>query len=134
MIAALLAILACQLIGEVVTYSLHLPIPGPVLGMLLMVVGFAVSPRLLALVRPIARAILDNLLILFVPAGVGAAVQLGKLGDQTLPVVLAVVISTILAIVVGAAVFAGVARLTGNIDDEPDFVPVTKDPMREDRP
>lgn len=133
MIAALLAILACQLIGEVVTYGLHLPIPGPVLGMLLLAAGFAVSPRLVALVQPVARAILDNLLILFVPAGVGAAIQLTGLGSQTFPVLLAVFASTVLAIIVGAAVFAGVARLVGNVDDAPDLTPVSKDLAPEDK-
>ena len=126
MIPALLAILAFQLAGEVISHGLHLPIPGPVLGMALMVGALALSPRFVALVRPVAQGILDNLLILFVPAGVGAAVQFVSLGPQTLPVVLAVVVSTLLAIVAGVLTFAGIARLTGNLDDEPTLQPVGK--------
>ena len=116
MIPALLVILACQLVGEGVARALHLPVPGPVLGMVLMVAGLTFSPRLVALVRPVAQGILTNLLILFVPAGVGAAGHLTTLGASTLPVVLAVVVSTVLAIAAGAMTFAVVARVTGNVD------------------
>ena len=128
MIAALLAILAFQLSGEILSRGLHLPIPGPVLGMLLLVLGFYLSPRLQALVQPVARALLDNLLILFVPAGVGAAIQFLSLGQQSLLVAVAVIVSTVLAIVAGAAAFALVARLSGNIDDDPPII--DSDPAR----
>jgi putative effector of murein hydrolase LrgA (UPF0299 family) len=112
MIPALLAILLCQLAGEVVTRSTALPIPGPVLGMALMLAGLKFSTRLQALVRPVAEGILKNLLLLFVPAGVGAAGHLTTMGANTLPVVVAVMASTVLAIAAGALVFAAVARLT----------------------
>ncbi|MFT4150783.1 MAG: CidA/LrgA family protein [Paracoccaceae bacterium] len=122
MIPAFLVILACQLAGEAVSRAVHLPVPGPVLGMVLMVVGLSASPRLVALVRPVAQGILSNLLILFVPAGVGAAGHLATLGGQTLPVVLAVIVSTILAIAAGSLTFAAVARATGNTDDGEDML------------
>lgn len=118
MIPALLVILVCQLAGEALSRALHVPVPGPVMGMVLMVAGLMLSPRLVALVRPVAQNILGNLLILFVPAGVGAAGQLTTLGERAVPVMLAVVASTILAIIAGAMTFVAVARLTGNPDDE----------------
>ncbi len=124
MIPAFLAILAFQLAGEALSHALRLPVPGPVIGMALMVGALVASPRFVALVRPVAQGILDNLLILFVPAGVGAAMQLAGLGGQTLAVMLAVVVSTLLAIVAGVLTFAGVARLTGNIDGEPALQPL----------
>lgn len=118
MIPGLLVILGCQLVGEIVSHGLHLPIPGPVLGMLLLVAGLSLSPPLVALVRPVVKGILDNLLLLFVPAGVGAGVQLVGMGMQIPLVLLAVVVSTVLAIAAGALTFALVARVTGNSDDE----------------
>jgi len=60
MIPALLAILTCQLAGEVLSRSLGLPLPGPVLGMVLMVAALALSPRLAALVRPVAQGVLAD--------------------------------------------------------------------------
>jgi len=113
MIPAFLTILLCQLTGEIVTRASGLPVPGPVLGMALMLAGLLVSARLQALVRPVTEGILKNLLLLFVPAGVGAAGHIATMGANTVPVLVAVVASTILAIAAGALTFRLVARLTG---------------------
>ena len=113
MIPALLIILLCQLLGETLSRSLGLPIPGPVLGMVFMLLGLILSQRLRAVIRPVAQVILGALSLLLVPAGVGAIGQFFTLGDQTLPVVLAVVGSTILAIASGAVTFVVIARLIG---------------------
>ncbi len=117
MIHALLAILLCQLAGEATVRALGLPLPGPVLGMVLMVVALRLSPRLLALVSPLARGLLANMSLLFVPAGVGVVGHAAILGAQGGPLFLALLGSTVLAIAVGALTFAAVARLTGNRDD-----------------
>ena len=61
MIPAILALLVCQLAGEAASRALGLPLPGPVLGMLLMMLGFALIPGLLALVRPVAQSLLARL-------------------------------------------------------------------------
>lgn len=117
MIAALLAILVCQLAGEAAVRALGLPLPGPVLGMVLMVAGLSASARLRAVVTPVARGFLGNMSLLFVPAGVGVVGHAGVLGSQGLALAAALVVSTVAAISVGALVFAAVARLTGNRDD-----------------
>ena len=114
MIPAILALLSCQLAGEATSRALALPLPGPVLGMLLMGAGFALIPGLLALVRPVAQSLLANLSLLFVPAGVGIVGHLDRLGSHLIPILAAIVLSTILAIAVGALTFAAVARLTGD--------------------
>lgn len=117
MLHALLALLICQLAGEVAVRASGLPVPGPVLGMVLMVILLAASPRFVALMRPVAQGILANLSLLFVPAGVGVVGHLATLGNQTAAILLAVVGSTVLSISVGALTFAAVARLTGSRDD-----------------
>ncbi|WP_112312125.1 CidA/LrgA family protein [Pseudogemmobacter bohemicus] len=115
-IVAILAVLLCQLAGEVISQASHLPVPGPVLGMALMLGGLIISERLRGVIRPLAATILGNLLLLFVPAGVGALMQLGSLGSNALPLLLAIVVSTIAAIAVAAVTFTLVARLTGDRD------------------
>lgn len=114
MVLPLLAILTCQLIGETVSRALGWPLPGPVLGMVLMLAGFAVVPGLLDMVRPVAQGILGHLTLLFVPAGVGVVAHLDRLGGQVLPILVALAGSTVLAIAAGAWTFALVARLTGS--------------------
>ena len=45
--------------------------PGPVIGMVLMLLSFLVKDNLINRVRPSAGVLLANLSLLFVPAGVG---------------------------------------------------------------
>lgn len=116
MIHAITIILICQLAGETTARALGLPVPGPVLGMGLLLAGLAVSPRLQALVVPTGEAILRHLTLLFVPAGVGIVGHLDRLGAEFLPLMLALVVSTALAIAVGALVFVAVARAIGSED------------------
>lgn len=117
MIHALLAILACQLIGEAASHALALPLPGPVLGMILMAVALQTIPRFAATLRPVASGILGHMSLLFVPAGVGVVGHFAAFGDQSLAIATAIVVSTVLAIAIGALTFAAVARMTGNHDD-----------------
>ena len=117
MIHALTLILLCQLAGETVTRSLGWPVPGPVLGMVLLFALMLASGRLAALVVPTGEGILRHLSLLFVPAGVGVVGHLPTLATHGLGVALALVISTILALAMGAGAFVMVARLTGGQDD-----------------
>jgi holin-like protein len=88
MILGLIAILLCQLVGEVVVRTLDLPLPGPVLGMLLLLIVLRVR-RVSPDRGPIATAaapLLRHLQLLFVPAGVGVIVLLSELRADWLPI------------------------------------------------
>lgn len=113
MIPAFLIILACQLAGEIAARFSGLPIPGPVIGMALMLLGLRLSPWLRGVVRPVAEGILKNLLLLFVPAGVGAAGHLVTLGGNLVPILVAVAGSTVLAITAGALAYKLAASALG---------------------
>jgi putative effector of murein hydrolase LrgA (UPF0299 family) len=117
MLHALLLILGCQLAGETVSRATGLPLPGPVLGMVLLLVLMAASDRVTGLVRPAAQGLLAHLSLLFVPAGVGVVGHVATLGGQSLAILAAVIGSTALAIAAGVLTFSAVARLTGNTDD-----------------
>jgi putative effector of murein hydrolase LrgA (UPF0299 family) len=113
MIFAILTLLVAQLAGEVVARGLGLLVPGPVLGLLFLLVLLLAFPKLAEAIRPTASGLLSHLSLLFVPAGVGVVSHLDVLGANAGPLLAALVLSTLLAIVVGALVFVGVARLTG---------------------
>lgn len=117
MLHALLIILACQLAGETVARATGLPLPGPVLGMTLLLALMVLSTKITDMIRPVAQAILSRLSLLFVPAGVGVVGHVSTLGNQTFALVAAILISTVLAIAIGALTFSAVARLTGASDD-----------------
>lgn len=112
MIHALTLILACQLLGEMMTRLFGWPVPGPVLGMALLFTLMLAVPRVAAFVIPTGAGILRHLSLLFVPAGVGVVGHLQVLGSYGAGLAVALVASTVLALTVGAGVFVLVARLT----------------------
>ncbi len=117
MIHALSLILICQLAGETVTRLAGWPIPGPVLGMAMLFALMLASTRLAALIVPAGTGILRHLSLLFVPAAVGVVGHLPVLAANGLGVALALIVSTVLALAVGAGTFVLVARLTGGRGD-----------------
>ena len=113
MILHLTTILIFQLIGETLTRSFSLIVPGPVLGMALLLAFFIVAPRAAAAMQPTAQTLLSHLSLLFVPAGVGIVSHLDRMGSDGPAILLALAVSTALAIAVGALVFSGLSKLMG---------------------
>lgn len=122
MIRGFAALLACQLVGEVFARGLGLPVPGPVLGLMLLALAlhFVQRPHpgdptaweRTNVVR-VSDGLLGGLALLFVPAGVGVVQYLGLLREQALALGVALVISTVLTLLVTVLVFLGVNRLMG---------------------
>ena len=104
MLQALATLLVFQTIGEVLTYALAIPIPGPVLGMALLLAWLLASARAVERLRPTCVELLKHLSLLFVPAGVGVMLHAARIADEWLPIVVALLGSTALAIVVTALV------------------------------
>ena len=88
MVSGFLQILLCQLIGEVIVAVTGVPLPGPVLGMLVLLAVLAWRRPLDD--SPVVRAcdgLLRHLGLLFVPAGVGVMGYTGLLQRAPVPVV-----------------------------------------------
>lgn len=113
MIPALVILLSFQLAGEIAARGLSLPVPGPVIGLLLLVASCSLRPRLAEMLRPVTLGLLGNLSLFFVPAGVGIVAHLGEFRSDGLAIALALTVSTALAIAVAALVFVWVVRATG---------------------
>jgi holin-like protein len=120
MLRALAILLVCQLVGETITRGLMLPLPGPVLGLVLLVMLlFLVERRHLVASATIDETSLGKLSngliailgILFVPAGVGVIQQLGPLAQYGVALATALLVSTVLTLVVTVWVFVLVSRL-----------------------
>ena len=110
MLRVLSLLLVCQLVGEVVSQASSLPVPGPVLGMLLLLGGLVVIRRVPASLEQTTRGLLDNLSLLFVPAGVGIVEHLDVLRSEWLAIGAAIVGSTILTMLVTAGTMLAVER------------------------
>ena len=110
MIQALALLLGSQLAGEAVVRFLGLPVPGPVIGLVLLLGLLFVRPATANFLKPVTDVILKNLSLLFVPAAVGIIQHLGLLGEYGLQILLALTVSTIVAMAVSALVFVGLSR------------------------
>lgn len=120
MLRALAVLLACQLAGEAITRSLALPLPGPVLGLVILVVLLFVAARWRK-VEPatvddtslgrMSNGLIASMGILFVPAGVGVIQELGPLAQYGVALAAAIVVSSLLTMVITVWVFVGVSRL-----------------------
>ena len=102
MLGAITLLLVYQLAGEVIVLALNIPVPGPVIGMLLLFLTLAMRGGASVPLRDTANSLLSHLSLLFVPAGVGVMAHFGRLGDEWLPIVAALVGSTVLTIAVAA--------------------------------
>ena len=86
-------LLAMQSLGELLSRGLSLPFPGPVIGMLLLLVALRL-PMVREPVAECANFLLAHLSLLFVPVGVGVMTHLGLLGQYGLRMLVVVVLST----------------------------------------
>jgi holin-like protein len=110
---AITALLVLQLIGEVLSQIFQLPIPGPVVGMLLLFLILAMRASVPAWLRDTAHNMLQHLSLLFVPAGVGVMLHVQRVTDEWLAISLALVASTVLTIALTALATLAIARLLG---------------------
>jgi putative effector of murein hydrolase LrgA (UPF0299 family) len=120
MIASLSLILLCQLAGEVIVRGLGLPMPGPVVGLLFLLLLLLARDRFVALARgPLqqdgvenaSRGLLAHLSLLFVPAGVGVVQKLDLVAEHGIAVAAVLAISVVVTLLVTVATFLVASRL-----------------------
>ncbi|WP_322008734.1 CidA/LrgA family protein [Paraburkholderia sp. J12] len=115
---ALTLLVGAQLAGEVLRRVLHLPLPGPVIGMFVLAVALVAASRRRgadSVASPstldnTASTLISNMGLLFVPAGVGIISELNLLRQEWLPIVAGLVVSTVLGLVVTGVVMHRVTR------------------------
>lgn len=115
MLESLAVLLFCQLIGELTVVALQIPVPGPVVGMVILFFGLMLRGNIPEELAQTANGILEQLSLLFVPAGVGVMTHLTLLGEQWLPLSVSLVVSTVLTIAVTGLMMQ---RLAGKGDQQ----------------
>ena len=113
MLNAIAILLLCQLAGEITSQILGLPIPGPVVGMALLLLLARVLPGLAASLRETCNAILGHLSLLFVPAGVGVMLHATRVLDEWLTIIVSLLAGTIITLVVTAFTIKVMMRVIG---------------------
>jgi len=92
-------LLAFQSVGELLARGLNLPFPGPVVGMLLLLLAL----RWQVVREPVglcADFLLSHLSLLFVPVGVGVMTHLSLVNQYGLRMLLVIVLSTLAGLAV----------------------------------
>ena len=110
MLPSLTILLLCQLAGEVLARLFKLPIPGPVIGMMLLFAGLVIRRGIPEPLEKTGTTLLSHLSLLFIPAGVGVTVHLKLLADEWLPIAVALVVSTVITLAVTGLVMQALAR------------------------
>ncbi len=122
MLFYLTLIFCCQLIGGLLVSATALPVPGPVVGMALLFCGLLLHGKLPEDLGRVADALITNLSLLFIPAGVGVMLHLQLLGDELLPISTALVASTLITVAVSGGMMLWLNRnraaATANGDPE----------------
>ena len=119
-------LLVFQSVGELLSRGFSLPLPGPVLGLVLLLGGL----RFRVVRDPVgecAQFLLSHLSLLFIPVGVGVMTHLSLLSEYGGRMLLVIVLSTWIGLGVTALVLYGPARgragsATG-ADADPDATP-----------
>lgn len=110
MLPSITLLLVYQTVGEITTRVLGLPVPGPVIGMLMLFATLVIRGRTPPGLSDTANGLLTHLSLLFVPAGAGVMIHVQRIRGEALPIFVALVISTALTVAVTAVVFARARR------------------------
>ena len=124
MLSSIFLILFFQLVGEFIQKFLEISIPGPVIGLLLLLTTLLLSKKSyhkipvkleINLINS-AENLLNYLPLLFIPVGVGVVMHLSLLEDNLVPVMLVIIIGTLLTLAVTAFVMERLLKVV-NKDD-----------------
>ncbi|CAA2099306.1 MULTISPECIES: CidA/LrgA family protein [Methylobacterium] len=123
MIVSLTLILLAQLVGEALARGAALPVPGPVIGMALLLLFMVVRDRWRGqaariLAAPLVdgtlersgKGLLAHLSLMFIPAGAGIVGRLDVLEAHGLALACVVVVSTLATLTATALTFVAVKR------------------------
>lgn len=120
MLLGLFVLLACQLAGDVIARTLALPVPGPVIGIVLLLVIMVIARYLPkgersagGQIETAADSLLGWLGLFFVPAGVGISQHFDLVAANGPALALVLILSSALTLVVTVWVFIIARRLVG---------------------
>lgn len=105
MIPALTALLGFQLVGELIVRLSGIPVPGPVLGMVMLTLFFVTRGSVPDDLKTVAAVVLRHLSLLFVPAGVGLMLHAARIEAEWLAIGAALLGSSVLTLMVTVLVF-----------------------------
>lgn len=113
MLRGWLLLLLFQLVGEVIVRASGLTLPGPVVGMALLLAAITLRGRSDEGLETVSHGLLSHLSLLFVPAGVGIVLHARRLAAEWPALLVSIVVSTAAAIAVTGLVAERLSRGRG---------------------
>ncbi|MBI1261970.1 MAG: CidA/LrgA family protein [Rhizobiales bacterium] len=118
-LAAFATLAGCQIIGALLSRTLHLPVPGTVIGILLMLAVLIYWGRVPGPLRVVAEYLLRHLNLFYIPAAIGIMAHVALVRQDLIPIIAALFGSTFLSLVVGALVFQWMQKKDASREGEP---------------
>jgi holin-like protein len=117
LIVGMSVLLGCQFLGELLARGLAIPVPGPVLGMAILLLGLLINGRVPDALRRTGEGLLRHLTLLFVPAGVGLMRHFELIRTDFWTLAVTLVVSTTATLAVTAKVLDRLSRNAGEKEE-----------------
>ena len=118
MLRSLFIIFFYQLLGEAIQKIFEINIPGPVIGLILLLLSFIIfskkltqSKKIIKEISVTSNQIINYLSLLFVPIGVGVVMHIDYLGDNLFKIFSIIIIGTLVTLVFTAFVMEKIINL-----------------------
>ena len=118
MLKSLFIIFFYQLLGEAIQKIFEINIPGPVIGLILLLLSFIIfskkltdSKKIIKEISVTSNQIINYLSLLFVPIGVGVVMHVNYLGDNLFKIFSIIIIATLATLVFTAFVMEKIINL-----------------------
>lgn len=95
-----LIISGISFLGEILKKLFHIPLPGNVIGMIILFICLCTGIVRLDMIDEISKFLLEHLAFFFIPAGVGLIMVAGLLKTSWLSILLILITTTIIVIIV----------------------------------
>lgn len=111
LVRELLIILGFVVIGDFLYKVVHIPIPGNILGMMLLLIGLVSGKIKLKHIETVSQFLLSHLALFFIPTSVGLLAVTGILQDSWYKLLIISVVSTLIFMITTAYVVIFLRRL-----------------------
>lgn len=102
MIYAFAALFVFQLMGEFIVQWTHLPLPGPLVGMALMLVAMLIRGRIPDALERTADKLFSHMMLFFIPIVTGVMMHFERVANEGLAFIIACVVGSAVSLVVTA--------------------------------
>lgn len=106
-----LIILCIYLLGEFISKAFNLPIPGNIIGMIILLILLCTNIVKLEKVETVSSFFLDHLAFFFIPAGVGLLASFDIIKSSLLGILFICIITTSIVIVVTGLIVQALVKI-----------------------